>query len=117
MKHQIKGRIFNRPIGPRLMLYRNLVTDFFRYGKIVTTEAKAREIKPMVEKMITLGKDNTLNSRRQALTTITDKGVVDKIFAEIAPKYKERSGGYTRMIKLGFRPGDGAPKAKIELVE
>ena len=117
MRHQIAGRKLGRPIGHRLALYRNLVADLFRHGKIVTTEAKAREIRGLAEKMITLGKENTLASRRRALAFITDKNVVDKIFAELGPKYKDRSGGYTRLVKLGPRPGDGAPTAKLELVE
>ena len=117
MKHQIAGRKLGRPIGHRLALYRNLVTDLFRHGKLVTTEAKAREIRGMAEKIITLGKDNTLASRRRALAFITDKNVVDKVFAEIAPRYKDRHGGYTRLVKIGPRPGDGAPTAKLELVE
>lgn len=117
MKHQIAGRKLGRPIGHRLALYRNLVADLFRHGKIVTTEAKAREARGMAEKIITLGKENTLASRRRALAFITDKNVVEKIFTEIAPRYKDRHGGYTRLVKIGPRPGDGAPTAKLELVE
>jgi large subunit ribosomal protein L17 len=117
MRHQIAGRKLSRPVGHRLALYRNLVADLFRHGKIVTTEAKAREIRGLAEKIVTLGKDNTLSSRRRALAYITDKDLVDKIFIEIAPRYAERPGGYTRLLKLGRRPGDGAPTAKIELVE
>jgi large subunit ribosomal protein L17 len=98
-------------------LHKNLAADFFRNGKVVTTEAKAKEIRGMVEKVITLGKENTLASRRRALSFITDKNVVDKVFTEIAPRFKERPGGYTRLLKLGARPGDGAPTAKLELVE
>jgi len=117
MRHQIKGRKLGRRVSHRLALYRNLVTDLFRYGKIVTTEAKAKEIKGMAEKMITLGKENTLASRRRALTFITDKDIVEKVFTEISPRFKERPGGYTRLLKLGVRPGDGAPVAKLELVD
>ncbi len=117
MKHQIAGRKLGRPIGHRLALYRNLVADLFRHGKLVTTEAKAREIRGMAEKIITLGKENSLASRRRALAFITDKNVVDKVFADIAPRYKDRPGGYTRLVKIGPRPGDGAPTAKLELVE
>ncbi len=117
MKHQMAGRKLGRPIGHRLALYRNLVADLFRHGKLVTTEAKAKEIRSLAEKMVTLGKENTLASRRRALALITDKALVDKIFTEVAPRYKERSGGYTRLLKLGPRPGDGAPTAKLELVE
>jgi large subunit ribosomal protein L17 len=117
MKHQIAGRKFGRPTGHRMALYRNLVADLFRHGKIVTTEARAKEIRGLSEKIITMGKENTLASRRRALAFIYDKAIVDKVFAEIAPKFKERPGGYTRLLKLGSRPGDGAPTVKLELVE
>jgi large subunit ribosomal protein L17 len=117
MRHKIAGRKLSRPVGHRLALYRNLVADLFRHGKIVTTEAKAREIRGLAEKVVTLGKENSLPSRRRALAYITDKNLVDKIFTEIAPKYAERTGGYTRLLKLGPRPGDGAPTVKLELVE
>jgi large subunit ribosomal protein L17 len=117
MKHKIAGRRLGRPTGHRLSLFRNLVADLFRYSKVVTTEAKAREIRGLAEKIITLGKDNTLSSRRRALSYITDKNLVDKIFTEVAPKYAQRPGGYTRLLKLGHRPGDGAPTCKLELVE
>jgi large subunit ribosomal protein L17 len=117
MKHQIAGRKLSRPVGHRLALYRNLVADLFRHGKIVTTEAKAKEVRGLAEKIVTLGKDNTLASRRRALAYITEKNLVDKIFTEIAPRYAERHGGYTRLLKLGPRPGDGAPTVKLELVE
>lgn len=93
------------------------MTDLFKYEKIVTTEAKAKEIRGLAEKMITLGKDGSLASRRRALAFITDKKVVDKIFNEFAPRYAQRPGGYTRLIKLGRRVGDGAPLAQVEMVE
>ena len=117
MRHQITGRKLGRRLGHRLALYRNLVADLFRHGKIVTTEAKAKEIRGLAEKIITLGKENSLSSRRRALTYITEKDLVDKVFTEIAPRYAERSGGYTRLLKLGPRPGDGAPTVRLELVE
>ncbi len=117
MRHQATSRRFDRPTGHRLLMFRNLVTEVLDHGKITTTEAKAKEIRGLVEKMITLGKKGGLHARRQALSYITDQKVTDKLFAEIAPKYAERHGGYTRIVKLGPRPGDGAPKAKIELVE
>jgi large subunit ribosomal protein L17 len=117
MKHQITGRKLGRQSAHRKALYRNLVTDFLKHEKMVTTEAKAKEIRPIAEKMITLGKDGSLASRRAALAFITDKKVVDKVFAELAPRYKARPGGYTRLIKIGPRVGDGAPTAKLELVE
>lgn len=116
MRHQITGRKFGRQVAHRRALYRNLVTDLLRYDAIVTTNAKTKEIRSLAEKMITLGKDGTLSSRRQALAFVMDKKVVDKLFNEIAPKYKDRPGGYTRILKLGPRVGDGAPMAKIELV-
>jgi len=87
------------------------------HEKITTTEAKAKEVRSLAEKMITLGKDGSLVSRREALAFITDKKVVDKLFAEIAPGYADRSGGYTRLLKLGSRPGDNAPMVQIELVK
>ena len=117
MRHQVSSRRFDRPTGHRLMMYRNLVTEVLDHGKITTTEAKAKEIRSLVEKMITLGKRGELHSRRQALSFITDERVVDKLFADLAPKYAERNGGYTRIVKLGPRLGDSAPMALIKLVE
>ena len=117
MRHQKAGRKLGRPKAHRWALYRNLVTDLFRYERITTTEAKAKEIRGLAEKMITLGKEGSLSSRRRALAFITDKNVVDKLFRELAPKYTERSGGYTRIIKLGPRFGDSSPMARLEMVE
>jgi large subunit ribosomal protein L17 len=97
-------------------MYRNLVTDLLRYEKIVTTEAKAKEARGMAERMITLGKDGTLHARRQALAFVTDKKVAAKLFDELAPRYAQRPGGYTRIIKLEPRLGDGASMAQLELV-
>jgi large subunit ribosomal protein L17 len=100
-----------------MALYRNLVTDLLRYEKIVTTEAKAKEARSLAEKVITLGKkQKNLHARRQALSFVYDKDVVDKLFAELGPRYAERPGGYTRVVKLGPRLGDGAPMAQLELV-
>jgi large subunit ribosomal protein L17 len=93
------------------------VTDLIKYNKIVTTEAKAKEIRGLAEKMITLGKEGSLASRRRALSFVTDKKLVDKIFSELAPRYVERPGGYTRIVKMGRRVGDGARLAQVELVE
>jgi large subunit ribosomal protein L17 len=117
MKHRVAGRKLSRPTDHRISMYRNLVTDLLRYEKIVTTEAKAKEVRGMVERMITLGKDGTLPSRRRALAFVTDKKVVVKLFDELAPRYAQRPGGYTRIAKLGPRLGDGAPMAQLELVE
>ncbi len=98
-------------------MFRNLVTDVLNYEKITTTEAKAKEVRGLAEKMITLGKNGGLNSRRQALSFILDKKVTDKVFSELASRYAERPGGYTRIIKLGPRLGDNAPMVQLELVE
>ena len=116
MRHRVAGRKLSRPTGHRMALYRNLVTDLLRYERIVTTEAKAKEAQPLAEKIITLGRQGTLHARRQALSFVGDKKVVEKVFAEIGPRYAERAGGYTRLAKLGPRLGDGAPMAQLELV-
>ena len=117
MRHRVAGRNLSRPTEHRWALYRNQVTSLLAHEKITTTEAKAREVRVLAEKMITLGKDGSLTSRREALAFITDKSVVDKLFTEIAPGYADRNGGYTRLLKLGRRPGDSAPVVQIELVK
>lgn len=109
-------RKFNMPTDQRKALLRNLVTSFLENGRIETTLTRAKETQSIAEKMITLGKTNTLHSRRQALEFITKEDVVTKLFSEIAPKYAERNGGYTRVIKEGPRRGDAAPMAILELV-
>lgn len=101
----------------RKAMLRNLVTSFLENGKIETTVTRAKETQSMAEKMITLGKKNTLHSRRQALKFITKEDVVTKLFSEIAPKYAERNGGYTRILKTGPRRGDSAEMAILELVD
>jgi len=98
-------------------LYRNLVTDLLGYEKITTTEPKAKIIRSIAEEMITLGKKGTLHHRRQALAYIFDNEVTDKLFADLAKRYADRSGGYTRIAKLGPRAGDAAPMVQIELVK
>ena len=107
MRHRKSGRHLSRNMADRRALYRNQTTDFLRNGKMVTTEAKAKEVRRFAEKMITLGKGGSLHDRRQALTFIFDT---------IAPKYKERKGGYTRITRLGQRKGDSAPLVQLELV-
>ena len=109
-------RKLNLPTDQRMALLRNLVTSLLENGKIEITETRAKETRSLAEKMITLGKTNTLHSRRQALAFITKEDVVTKLFAEIAPKYADRNGGYTRIIKIGPRRGDAAPMAIVELV-
>jgi large subunit ribosomal protein L17 len=116
MRHNVSGRKLGRTSAHRKALYRNLVTDLLKHEKIVTTEAKAKEIRSLAERMITLGKKGGLHPRRQALEFILDEKVTDKVFTELATKYAERHGGYTRISKLGPRAGDGAPMIKIELV-
>ena len=117
MRHRIAGRKLGRRTSHRRALYRNMVTDLLKHEKLVTTEPKAKEVRGIAEKMITLGKKSGLHSYRQALSFIMDKKVTEKLFADLAPRYKERSGGYTRIIKLQPRLGDGAPMVKLELVE
>ncbi len=117
MRHRIAGRKLGRPSHHRWSLYRNQVTALLANARIVTTEAKAKEIKSLIDKMITLGKDGSLASRRRALAFITDEKVVRKLFDEIAPGYSDRAGGYTRLVKLGHRRGDNAPIAQIELIK
>lgn len=117
MRHKLAGRGLARSTKDRRALYRNQVTALLTHEKITTTEAKAKEVRSLTEKMITLGKDGSLASRREALAFITDKKIVDKLFAEIAPGYTDRSGGYTRLLKLGPRRGDNAPMVQIELVK
>ena len=117
MRHGVSGRKLSRSTDHRLALLRNQVTDLLRYGKLNTTEPKAKEVRPLAEKMITLGKKGTLHARRQALAFITDENVVSKLFADIAPKYASRPGGYTRLVKMGPRLGDGAEMSRLELVE
>ena len=116
MKHQVAHRNFGRPSGPRRAMFRIMVTDLLRHGRIKTTESKAKEIRPIAEKMITLGKGGSLHERRQAAAFITDDSVVKKVFDEIAPRYKERNGGYTRLVRLGPRKGDAVEVALLELV-
>jgi large subunit ribosomal protein L17 len=117
MRHKVAGRKLGRTSEHRRALYRNLVTDLLKHEKIVTTEAKAKEVRGIAEKMITLGKKSGLSSYRQALSYIIDTKVTEKLFAELAPRYGERHGGYTRIIKLEPRLGDGAAMVKLEMVE
>ncbi len=117
MRHKVAGTKLGRSSGHRRALFRNLVTDLLDHEKITTTEAKAKEVRGLAEKMITLGKAGDLNSRRQALAFIIDNKVTDKVFAELAPRYTKRPGGYTRITKLGPRLGDRAAMVQLELVK
>lgn len=117
MRHNKAGRRLGRTTSHRIAMFRNMVTSFLSHEKITTTDAKAKELRSIAEKMITFGKKGDLHAMRQAASYIRDKKVVAKLFTTIAPRYKERNGGYTRIVKLGIRPGDTAPVSLIELVE
>ncbi len=116
MPQPAKGaRLGGSPSHERLILA-NLATQLFEHGRIITTEAKARRLRPLAEKLITKAKRGDIHARRQVLTTVRDKGVVHELFTEIAPSFDGREGGYTRITKVGPRKGDNAPMAMIELV-
>jgi len=116
MRHRKSGRKLGRTTAHREILLRNLVTSLFLYEKIVTTEAKAKELRKLAERMITLAKRQDLHARRQAAEVVADDKVLKKLFDSIGGRYKDRNGGYTRITKLDYRMGDGAPLAAIELV-
>lgn len=109
-------RKLGRPTDQRRAMLRNLVTSFLKHGKIETTETRAKETRSLAEKMITLAKRGDLHARRQVLAFVTEEEVVNNLFTNIAPKYTERNGGYTRMYKVGPRRGDGAEIVILELV-
>lgn len=117
MRHNKTGRRLGRKPDHRMHMMRNMVTSFFEHERITTTDTRAKELRKVVERMITLGKRGELHARRQALQVIRDEKVVAKLFEMIAPRYQDRPGGYTRIIKLNSRQGDQAPMAVIELVE
>lgn len=116
MRHRVKGKKLKRDTAQRRALLRSLVTSFLEKERIKTTLAKAKATRPIAEKMITLAKKNTLHTRRSALGYIYKKEVVKKLFDELGPRFSERPGGYTRIIKIGPRAGDGAEMAILELV-
>jgi large subunit ribosomal protein L17 len=117
MRHNIKGRKLNRTASHRAALLNSLTTSLLKHKRIRTTEAKAKEARTFVEKLITKAKKNDLHAKRQVMSQINDKDVVKELFGEIIPKIGERPGGYTRVIKLGNRVGDAAPMAILELVD
>lgn len=117
MNHRKSGRKLSRTSAHRKALFRNMVTSLFEHEQIRTTDAKAKELRGVADRMITLGKRGTLHARRQALQTIRSKEVTSKLFDELADRYRERAGGYTRVIKIGQRAGDAAPMSIIELVD
>lgn len=116
MRHRVKGKKLSRDSAKRKALLRNLVTSFLEKERIRTTLAKAKATRPIAEKMITLAKKNSLHSRRLAFRFIYKRDVVKKLFDEIGPRFSERPGGYTRIVKIGPRAGDGAEMALLELV-
>lgn len=117
MRHRKSGRKLNRTSSHRKALMRNMVTSLFDAERIHTTDAKAKELRGLADRMITLGKRGDLHARRQALRVIRSKDVTAKLFDDIAERFKDRPGGYTRVIKLGMRTGDAAAMSIIELVE
>ncbi len=117
MRHQKKGKTLGRKKEPRKALLRSLATSLIVYEKIKTTKAKAKLLRPFVEKIITLSKKDILSNRRLALETLYTEGSVKKLFEVLGPKFKERKGGYTRIIKVNSRTGDNAEMAIIELVD
>ena len=116
MRHLNSGRKLSRNTSHRRALLRNLVTSFLEHGRLVTTLPKAKEIRPLAEKMITLGKRDTIHARRQVQAYLLKEAIAAKVFKTIAPKFAGRNGGYSRIIKLGNRKGDGADTAIIELL-
>ncbi|MCD6255111.1 MAG: 50S ribosomal protein L17 [Deltaproteobacteria bacterium] len=116
MRHRNSGRKLNRTTSHRLAMLKNMVTSLLRHERIETTEAKAKEVRRLAEKLITLSKRGDLSARRRAFRIIRDKKVLKKLFNEIKNRYQNVNGGYTRIIKIGVRRGDGAHKALIELV-
>lgn len=116
MRHGVSGRKLNRTTSHRLAMFRNMVTSLLNQERIYTTVPKAKEMRRWAEWMITLGKNGDLHSRRRALAIIREKKVVYKVFDELADRYRDRRGGYTRIVKVGFRRGDAAPMCLLELI-
>jgi len=116
MRHRKSGRKLGRTSAHREAMFRNMVTSLFEHERIVTTREKAKELRPIAEKMITLGKRGDLHARRQALSYIRSKDIVEKLFTDIQEQFVDRKGGYTRILQTGSRKGDSAPMAIIELV-
>ena len=117
MRHRKAGRSLRRTSEQKLALMRNLATSLIEHGVIETTEAKAKELRPFVEKLITKARNGTLHARRLAGRHVQKREAADKLFQEIGPRFAKRAGGYTRILKTGHRKGDGADMARIELIE
>jgi large subunit ribosomal protein L17 len=116
MRHRNAGRKLGRKTPHRISMFRNMVTSLLDKERIRTTLPRAKELRPIAERMITLGKRESLHARRQALAFVKDPEVVSKLFKDLAPRFAQRNGGYTRIVRLGFRQGDGAQMAIIELI-
>ena len=116
MRHHVAGRKLSRHTQHRELMFRNMLVSLLQYERIKTTLAKGKELRSWADKMISLGKQGTLHAQRRAFALLRDKGIVKKLFDEIAPRFKDRQGGYTRVYKLGWRQGDGAPLSLVELV-
>ncbi len=116
MRHRVAGKKLGRKTPHRMMMFRNMVTSLLDKERIRTTLPRAKALRPIAEHMITLGKKESLHARRQALTFVKDPKVVSKLFSTIAPRFAQRNGGYTRIIRLDFRDGDGAQMAILELI-
>lgn len=117
MRHRKSGRRLGRDSSHRKALFRNMVTSLMQHERIQTTDAKAKELRGIADRMITLGKRGDLHARRQAAGFLRDQAVTSKVFGELADRYRERPGGYTRVIKVGHRVGDAAPVSIVELVD
>jgi large subunit ribosomal protein L17 len=116
MHHRIAGRKLGRTSSHRTAMLRNLVTSLLEHEKVKTTDAKAKEVRPLAEKLIGLAKRGDLHARRQALSVVRKAEVVKKLFETLSPRYQSRTGGYLRIVKVGYRPGDGAPVSLVELI-
>jgi large subunit ribosomal protein L17 len=117
MRHGFRGRRFNRTTEHRKAMFANMSAALIKHEQIVTTLPKAKDLRPVVEKLVTLAKRGDLHARRQAMAQVRDLGLVKKLFEVLGPRYKDRQGGYTRVLKAGFRYGDDAPLAVIEFVD
>ncbi len=116
MRHRVKGRKLSRTASHKRAMMNNMVTSLFKYEAIVTTTAKAKELRPFAERLITLARRGDLHALRRVERRVKDRVILKRLFDEIGPRFAARPGGYTRILKLGFRPGDGADMARIELL-
>lgn len=116
MRHRVVGRKLSRHTKHRELMFRNMLVSLLQHERIRTTLAKGKELRSWADRIISLGKEGTLHARRQAFALLRDEGIVKKLFDEIAPRFKDRTGGYTHVYRLGWRQGDGAPLSLVELI-